>query len=57
MMKNDKNLEIQPFPDTDGTPKSTYSPKEPNNVSISEQSVVRLTGIFEINRCRAIIPN
>ena len=56
-MKNYKNLEIQPFPDTDGRPRSTNSSKEPNNVSTSEQSVLTLTGIFEMNRYRVIIPN
>ena len=42
-MKHFKNLEFQPFPDTEGRPNSTYFPKKPINVSISQQSVVLVT--------------
>ena len=55
-IKHYENLEFQPFPDTEGRPRSTYSPKKPINVSISEQSVVLLTGMFESIRYRLIIP-
>ena len=55
-MEHYKNIELKPFPDREGRPKSTYSAKEPSKVSISEQSVVLLTGIFESIRYRLIIP-
>ena len=55
-MVNYKNLEFKAFPETEGRPTSTNSAKEPINISISEQSVVLLTGIFESIKYRLIIP-